>query len=58
MFEPSKQDAWHPLVMQLIEKGITGYLIIAVMLLIPAAIMTYPRIKRKKDTTVKSEPKA
>ena len=49
MFEPAKSGEWHPLGMQLIEKGITGYIIIAVMLLVPTAIMVYASIKRKKD---------
>ena len=57
MFEPAKEKEWHPFGLQLIEKGITGYLIVAAMLLIPAAIIIYPKIKRKKDTTVSSEPK-
>jgi hypothetical protein len=53
MFEPAKKDVWNPLVMQLAEKGITGYIIIAALLLAPGAIMIYPRIKRKKDSKVR-----
>jgi hypothetical protein len=49
MFEPAKAEVWHPLVMQLIEKGIAGYIIIAVMLLLPTAVMVYASIRRKKD---------
>ena len=57
MFEPAKADTWHPLVIQLAEKGIPGYLIIAVMVLLPAAIIIYPRMRRKKDAAKRSEPK-
>jgi hypothetical protein len=56
MFEPAKESEWHPLVIVLSEKGIVGYIIIAAMVLLPAAIIIYPRVKRKKDTPVKSEP--
>jgi hypothetical protein len=48
MFEPAKEEAWRPLAIVLIEKGIVGYLIIAAMILVPAAILVYTRIKRKK----------
>jgi hypothetical protein len=49
MFEPVKGGEWHPLVISLAEKGIVGYLGIVLMLLIPTAVMVYPRIRRKRD---------
>jgi len=58
MFEPAKDNEWNPLVIVLIEKGIVGYLIIAALVLLPVAVMVYPRIKRKKDIAVRSEPEA
>jgi hypothetical protein len=56
MFEPGKAEAWNPLIMQLIDKGIGGYVIIAFMLLLPIAVIVYASVKRKKDTTTGSEP--
>jgi hypothetical protein len=56
MFEPNEEGEWHPLVMVLMEWGTSGYLVIAFLLLLPAAIMVYPRIQRKKDVTRRSEP--
>jgi len=58
MFEPAKTSEWHPLAMQLIDSGVSGYVTIVVLLLIPATIIVYANIKRKKDTTAKIEPKA
>ena len=56
MFEPYEEGEWHPLVMVLMEWGIAGYLVIAFLLLLPVAIMVYPRIQRKKDATRRSVP--
>jgi hypothetical protein len=56
MFEPAKKEVWHPLVLQLAEKGIPGYIVIAALLIVPGAVMVYPRIRRKKDSGTRSGP--
>jgi hypothetical protein len=55
LFEPAQTSEWRPLVMTLTESGTSGYLVIAFLLLLPAAIIAYPRIHRKKDTTRRPE---
>ena len=56
MFEPSGGSTWYPIFMVLIEWGIAGYLVIAFMLLVPTMIILYPRIRRGKGATQRSEP--
>lgn len=57
MFEPSEKGEWNPLVLQLTESGIGGYLAIALLLFIPLAIMIYPMTRRAQGSTKKSGPR-
>ena len=45
MFEPAQNDQWHPLAFRLIDLGIGGYFVIALMLFLPLAIIVYPRTR-------------
>ena len=56
LFEPGSDSQWHPLIMELLERGIAGYLTIAFLFLIPVTIIFYPRIHRKKVDTHRTEP--
>lgn len=49
MFEPSDESTWYPFYMALINWGITGYLIIAFMFIIPLAAIIYSRIGQDKN---------
>jgi hypothetical protein len=46
-FEPTTDSEWQPLIKILGDRGIGGYLVIAVMLLIPVGLMLYPGIRRR-----------
>lgn len=50
MFEPGKDDAWKPIAMELTEWGAGGYAIIGVLVLLPFAIMIYPRTRRQRHS--------
>ena len=45
LFDPSKETQWDPLFTVLIEWGISGYLIITFMCIIPIAIVIYARTR-------------
>jgi len=54
MFDPGEGGEWKPLVLQLVEFGIGGFLLIALMFLVPVLIIIFPRIrwrKRSADTS-------
>jgi len=43
MFEPAKQSEWHPIVMEMVDWGIGGYVVLAILICIPLGILIYPR---------------
>ena len=45
MFDPGEGGEWKPVVLQLVELGVGGYLIIALMVFVPLLIIIYPRIR-------------
>ena len=50
MFSPSQVPEWNPPGRQLAERGTLGYLAIAVLLIIPIAIMAMPRILFRRNS--------
>ena len=55
MFEPAERKEWNPLALRLIEHGAVGYLAIVLVLLVPVAIIVYPRIRDKQDSADKTD---
>jgi len=45
MFDPGEGGEWKPVALQLVELGIGGYLVIALMVFVPLLIIIYPRIR-------------
>jgi hypothetical protein len=51
MFEPGNTSSeWHPLITTMAEKGSGGYILIAIMLLIPLSLILFPLIRRRGNT--------
>jgi hypothetical protein len=55
IFEPSRENEWKPVALQLIELGIGGYLAIAFMVFIPLAIIIYSIIRWRKGSAAMPE---
>jgi hypothetical protein len=51
MFEPAEEIQWYPPLMGLVEKGVVGYIAIAVLFLIPVIIIGYSTMRLKKKMT-------
>lgn len=48
MFSPTQVDnAYHPIILTIIDWGVRGYIVIMILILIPAAVIFYPAIKLK-----------
>jgi hypothetical protein len=48
MFEPIDNNSqWHPFIASLAEKGAGGYIVAAIMIIIPLGIIFYPLIRRR-----------
>jgi len=45
LFEPVDREEWNPLAVRLADLGAGGYVVIAVLLLVPVAIALYPRTR-------------
>lgn len=57
MFQPAEaSEEWNPLAVRLVGSGIGGYVVIALMLFVPMAIIVYPRIKWGRESTEESGP--
>jgi hypothetical protein len=46
-FQPASDSQWHPLIATMAEKGISGYIGIAIIFIIPLSIIFYPIIRRR-----------
>jgi len=45
LFEPVDREKWSPLAVRLAGLGVGGYVVIALLLLIPVAIAVYPKTR-------------
>ena len=58
MFEPAEVEEWSPLALHLAQHGAVGYFAIVLLLLVPVAIIIYPRVRVGRGSADKTENEA
>ena len=48
LFEPGEEVNWHPIATDIIELGLSGYIIVGLVLLIPVLVIVFPILRRRK----------
>jgi len=48
LFEPGEEENWHPIATDIIELGLSGYIIVGLILLIPVLVIVFPILRRRK----------